>query len=265
MKRIMDKTSILKIIYLIIFFILVSLLIYTPTLISGPVKISRKLIIEEETIEGIFLFILLVMSILIFSLYQREVLKHKELIEKINTDKKKVEERLTNSEQYIGIINVQIEQIKTIFNGIEKYPQTKGELKKSFSFFSKHALGIVNANWVLFRIINRLSQRTIIEHFASRNESSSDYPHVSNKMIVENQSVLPFNSVVSSPNNLNILAICIMPIDKITKDQHIFILAIINEIIKLFVIVNSSFYIRENKLFTGDKPDKISFNKKNAT
>ena len=52
--------------------------------------------------------------------------------------------------------------------------------------------------------------------------STSEYPHVSNKMIVENQSVLPYNYVISNPKNLNILAICIMPIDKITKDQHSF-------------------------------------------
>ena len=170
MKRIIYRASILKITYLVIFLILVSLLIFTPTLINGPLKISRKLIVEEENIEAILLFILFIMSILIFKLYQREVLKHKEIIEKINNDKKKVEERLNNSEQYIGLINVQIEQIKTIFNGIDKYPQTKGDLKKTFSFFSQRALGIVNTNWVLFRIINSLSQRTISEHFASRNE-----------------------------------------------------------------------------------------------
>jgi hypothetical protein len=253
MKRIIYRASILKITYLIIFLILVSLLIFTPTLINGPLKISRKLIVEEENIEAILLFILFIMSISILKLYQREVLKHKEIIEKINHDKKKVEERLNNSEQYIGLVNVQIEQIKTIFNGIEKYPQTKGDLKKTFSFFSKRALGIVNTNWVLFRIINSLSQRTISEHFASRNEFASEYPHVSNKMIVENQSVLPYTYVISNPKNLNILAVCIMPIDKITKDQYVFIQAIINEIIKLFVIVNSAYYIKENKLFIEDK------------
>lgn len=256
MKRIVYKALTLKILYLVIFLILVSLLIYTPTLIKGPLKISAKLIIEEDTIEGFLLFILFILSILILNLYQREVIKHKETIEKINKDKKKVEERLTNSEQYIGLINVQLDQIKTIFNGIDKYPQTKGDLKKTFSFFSKRALGIVNTDWVLFRIINSLSQKTIIEHFASRNELTWEYPHVSNKLIVENQSGLPFNSVISNPKNLNIVAICIMPIDKISKDEHVFIQAIINEIIKLFVIVNSAYYIKENKLFTADKPDK---------
>jgi hypothetical protein len=256
MKRIINKPSILKILYLIIFLILVSFLIYIPTLIKGPVKISAKLIFEEATIEGLLLCILFILSILILNLYQREVFRQNEIIKKINNDKKKVEERLNNSEQYIGLINVQIEQIKTIFNGIDKYPQTKGDLKKTFSFFSKRALGIVNTNWVLFRIINSLTQRTISEHFASRNGFTDEYPHVSNKLIVENQSVLPFNTVISNPKNLNILAICIMPVDKITKDQHVFIQAIINEIIKLFVILNSVYYVKENKLFTEDKPDK---------
>ncbi len=53
MKRIVYKALTLKILYLVIFLILVSLLIYTPTLINGPLKISAKLIIEEDTIEGI--------------------------------------------------------------------------------------------------------------------------------------------------------------------------------------------------------------------
>jgi hypothetical protein len=256
MKRITNKPSILKILYLIIFLVLVSLLIYTPTLIKGPVKLSAKLIVEEETIEGLLLCILFILSILILSLYQREVFKQNEIIKKINHDKKKVEERLTNSEQYIGLINVQMEQIKSIFNGIDKYPQTKSDLKKTFGFFSERALGIVNTDWVLFRIINSLTHRTISEHFAPRKGFTDGYPRVSNKLVIENQSVLPYSTVISNPKNLNILAICIMPIDKITKDQHIFIQAIINEIIKLFVILNSAYYVKENKVFSGDKPVK---------
>ena len=134
MKKIKFQPSFLQILYLITFIILFAFIIYTPSLIKGPVSISSKLILEEETFEGVLICILFIMSILIFYLYNREVKKHKELINKINNEKKKVEDRLSNSEQYIGIMNVQIQEIKAIFNSINEYPDTKDGLKKLFIF-----------------------------------------------------------------------------------------------------------------------------------
>jgi hypothetical protein len=189
---------------------------------------------------------------LIFNLYKREVKKSKEQIDKINNEKKKVENRLTDSEQYIAIINVQIQEIKSIFNSIDKYPETKDELKKAFSFFGARVIGIVNSEWVLFRIIDSNTQRTIFEHFTTRPGFSDHYPHVSNKMVIEKQSILPFIYVDSNPKNLNILVFCIIPVDKLTNDQQIFIQAIINEITKLFVILSSGYYKEENKIFIED-------------
>jgi len=256
MRKIKFQSSFLQILYLITFIILFAFIIYTPALIKGPVSISSKLILEEETFEGVLICILFIMSILIFYLYYREVKKHKELITKINNEKKKVEDRLSNSEQYIGIMNVQIQEIKAIFNSINEYPDTKDGLKKAFNFFGGRIIGIVNSEWVLFRIIDSNTQRTICEHFGTRQGIPYKYPHVSNKMVMENQPILPFTYVVSNPKNLNILVFCTMPIDKISTDQQLFIQAIINEITKLFVILNSLYYKKESRICIEDNLDK---------
>jgi hypothetical protein len=190
-------------------------------------------------------------------LYKREVNKHKDLINKIIDEKKKVEDRLNDSEQYIGIMNVQIQEIKSIFNSINEYPETKDGLKKAFNFFGERVIGIVNSEWVLFRIIDSNTQRTVCEHFGTRKGFSYSYRHVSNKMIMEKQHILPFSYIVSNPKNLNILVSCIMSIDKISNDQHVFIQAIINEITKLFVILNSVYYKKESKLLSEENPDRI--------
>lgn len=223
---------------------------------KGPAQLTAKLIIKEETIEGSLFCILFIMSILILNLYKHEIDKHKELIDKISTEKMKVENRLFDSEQYIGITNVQIQEIKYIFNSIDKFPETKDDLKKAFSFFGERVIGIVNSNWVLFRIIDINTQRTIYDHFVTGQGFSCSYPHVSNKMIIEKQPILPFIYVNSNARNLNILVSCIMPIDKISNDQRIFVQAIINEITKLFVILNSLYYKKENKSFIEDIPYK---------
>lgn len=254
MKKINFRPSFLQSVYLIIFIILFAFIIYTPTLIKGPVSLTSKLILEEETFEGFMISILFIISILIFTLYKREVKKQKDLINKINIEKKIVENRLSNSEKYIAIMNVQIQEIKSIFNTIDNYPETKEGLKKAFTFFGERVIGIVNSEWVLFRIIDCNNQRTICEHLGTRPGSTFIYPHVSNKMIIEKQPVLPFSYVISSPKNLNILVFCVMPVDKISNDQQVFIQAIINEITKLFVILNSLYYKNESNLVFDDKP-----------
>jgi hypothetical protein len=78
-------------------------------------------------------------------------------------------------------------------------------------------------------------------------------------MIIEKQSCSPFTIVISNPQNLNILACCTLPTDKISNDERIFIQAITNEIIMLFVILNSSYYKKGNKIL--QKTDLIKNSK----
>jgi hypothetical protein len=235
---------------------LFAIIVFTPSLINGPAHITEKLVIKEETIEGSLLCVLFIVSILILNLYNGEVFKQKEQTKKADQDKMAIADRLHTSDQYIGMLNVQITEIKSIFNSIGKYPETKAELRETYRFFGKRILGIVNSNWVLIRIIDSNSQRTIGEHFETRQGLSADYPHVSNKMIVENKSVPAFTSVISNPENLNILVFCFMPVNEIDKDQRIFIQAIINEITKMFVILKSSYYKNDKIVFDEEKPYK---------
>jgi hypothetical protein len=245
-----------KVLYLITFFMLYAVIVFTPAIITGPAHITNNLIFKEETIEGTLLALLFLLSILILNLYKQEVFKHKKLVEKTKKDKMVVTGRLLESDQYIGMLNVQISEIKSIFNSISKYPETKAELKETYRYFGKRILGIVNSNWVLIRIINSNSQRTITEHFEIRLGITASYPRVSNKMIIEELSMPEYTSVISNPENLNILVFCIMPNCEISNDQRIFIQAIINEIIKLFMILKSSYYKNDIMIFEEDKPYK---------
>ena len=242
----------LQIIYLIIILILFFFIIYMPTLIEGPLHISKKLIIEEETVEGTLIGILFIVSVMILNLYKNEVYKHKQLIQKINDDKKKIENRLLESDQYIGRVNVQMLEIKSIFNGIDHYPLTKTDFKKTFSYFGVRILGIVNTNWALIRIINSNTRRTISEHFEKKVSVEPEYPHISNKLIIEEQKIVSHTSVIYNPANLNIIVFCILPVEKISNDDRIFISAIIVELTKMVIIINSTYY--KNKIIMEDNP-----------
>jgi len=253
MKKIGFHPSHLQILYFVIYLALFCLIIFIPQIINSPVHITKKLILEEEISEGLLLIILFLLNILILNLYRNETSKQKELIEKINNDKKSVEEKLIDSFKYIGQVNVQIQQIKSIFNSTDKFPETKNDFKKTLYFFSDRVLGIVNVNWALFRIIDNNTGRTIYEQLETRPGVTIDYPHVSNKMIIEDHACPSYSTVISSPQNLKIVVCCILPKDKINKDERSFIQAITNEITMIFVILNSIYYKESNLILPDHK------------
>jgi uncharacterized membrane protein (DUF485 family) len=256
MKKLHFHPSVLQVSYLVIYLILFCLIVYIPSLINNPIHITKKLILEEEIIEGSLLGVLFLLNIVLLNLYRKEASKQKILIKKINDDKKSVEDKLDDSFKYIGQVNVQLQQIKSIFNNYDRFPDTRNDFKKTLIYFSERVFGIVNASWVLFRIINCNTLKTISEQLEIRHGFTSEYPHISNKMIVEKQSCAPYTAVISNPQNLNILVTCILPVDKISNDERVFIQAITNEITMLFVILNSTYYKNSDKLLIDNSPDK---------
>lgn len=258
-KKISDfRPSFLQIIYLAVYVMLFGLIVYTPHLISGPVHITKKLILEEEIIEGSLAGILFLLNILILRLYRKEDAKQKMLIRKINEDRKSTEQKLHDSFRYIGQVNVQLQQIKSIFDNHDNFPETKNDFRRTLLYFGQRLFGIVDANWILFRIIDCNTERTIHEQFEVRQGFTFDYPHISNKSVVEQHSCSPFTTVISDHPNLNILVCCIIPLDKISNEEKIFINAIVNEITMLFVILNSAFYKSPDSEATSNRFLKIS-------
>lgn len=247
MKKLNLHPLFLQRLYLVILSILLLIIIFTPMIIKESISFSENFIIDEEIIEGFLVTILLVLSFLILNFYKNEIIKRKEQIKKISNDKKLIEEKLNDAFIHIGKINVQIQEIKSIFNKTNKYPETKNDFKKILSFLGERILGIVNVDWVLFRIIDNDNQKTINEHLEIRtNCVIKDYPHVSNKTIIEKQPILPFFSAVSSPQNLKITVCCILSNNKISNEQEVLIQAIISQVTMLFIIFKSIFY--KNKI-----------------
>lgn len=255
MKKFNFHPSFLQVIYLIIYVILFSFIIYVPTLINGPVHITGKIIIEEEIIEGSLLGILFFLNILMLTLYRKEASKQKEIIRRINEDKMAAKIKLDDTFKYIGQINVQIQEIKSIFNNTIRFPQTKNDFKKNVLFFSERVLGIVNTNWVLFRIINCNTGKTISEQFETRPGFITDYPHIGNKIIVENQSCPPYSTIISNQQDFNIISCCILPVSEITYDERVFIQAITNEITMMFVLYYYFYQEKSNRIFSVIKPE----------
>ena len=246
----------MQLLYFVLYVVLTATMILTPIILTRSVHIKRMFLIDEDVMEVVLLGFLFVLTLLIFRLYKQEASKQEDLINNIKKDKQRADEKLFDSLDYIGEVNVQIEEIKLMFDFSNAYPGTKNDFKRTVRFLSERILGMINTNWVMLRIINHRTQRTIYECFETRNGISCRYPHVSNKIIVEQQSAPQFTTIVSSPQNLNILVFCAMPVLDINHDQRVFIRAIMNEITMLFIILHSSLHNDENVLFLENRNTK---------
>jgi hypothetical protein len=242
MKKENSDPVFLQVLYLVIFFVLFGLIVYVPHAIKNPLQITEKIIIEEELIESVLLSVLLLLNVLIYNLYKKEAARQKELVAKMKNDNKSIHEKLDESFRYIGQVNVQIQQIKSIFSSSDRFPKTKNDFKKTLVFYSERIFGIVNINWVLFRIINSTTGRTISEQFETRHGLPQEYPHISNKLILERQACHPYTTIVENPQDLNITVSCTLPVENITGEEQVFIQAITNEITMIFIYFNSTYY-----------------------
>lgn len=242
--------SFLRAFFIVIILVLFCLIIYTPAIIISPVHITKKIIFNEEAIEGSLLGLFLIICVLILYLYKREVIKQEEIIQKINNDKPKIKNILCVSNQYIRMANVQIQEVNSIYDNIKNYPKLKAELKKTFSYYGIKILTIIQSDWALIRIINCNTHCTVFENINTRNSFQMNYPHISNKTIIEDKILLPYTSVIYNPKNLNVQVICVLPVDKITNDERIVVQSLVDELTKLYVIINSIYFKVDKKIYS---------------
>jgi hypothetical protein len=147
---------------------------------------------------------------------------------------------------YIGTEgNVQIEAIQSLFSSLKKYPKDKKDFKNSFRFLAEKVLCVVNVDWVLFRIINVDSLKTVREYSETRGEAALLKHTISNKSIVTTEAIDGCSIVSSDQSNLSIKVFCIIPSEALTTTQKNLIRTIVNTLEMLFIVFTSQ-YNRRN-------------------
>ena len=211
-----NRIGVFRALYLLAAVLLAILTISIPYLVKDSLKFGKDLVLAEETVECSLIALMLLLGYAVIKFYR-------------------------------GKVNVQIAAIKSNLNSMRKYPQFKADLDKTLKILAQSALGIAGADWVEFRIIDLDSHRTIREHHEARAGSTAPRCNTGNRAIVDGRS-LPGYSVVSSEwENLTVKAFCILPIEKLTANQEVFLKDLVGELEMLFVIFASQYY--KNKYF----------------
>lgn len=217
---------------IILFLIAVDALI----IISAPFFDFSFFGLSQEISEAIFIAIMFLLMAVMSGFYTREVNKYKKQQEEL-------EERLRETFKYIGSINLQLEEMKKVFSSVNKYPESKKDIQALFVHTAERILGMINADWVLLKVVDVRSGNNLHEYFSSRGNKNIDKIKVDNKELLSGDCSFGACSIVkSNQDNFNIKAFCILPEAKKDKNQEFLINSIVNQLEMLFIIFNSLYY-----------------------
>lgn len=162
--------------------------------------------------------------------------KYRQNTRRLSQDKSDLSNKFTDAFKYIGGVNVQIQEIRSIFCELKRYPTSENEFRKELILFARKVLGIVNADWVVIRIIRQTNLKTIKEHLESRRNANFFIKGISNKAIVVNQAIDGYSIVASRTDNSMIMTVCVLPKKSLDYEEKILVEAITNQIEMLYLI-----------------------------
>jgi hypothetical protein len=223
--------------YFAILVMIFLLIVFTPYIIR-----SGFTLFDEEIAEVAAIALFFAVGYGILSLYRKEAAKNRNEIDRLKRDKGVLEKRLTEAFHYIGTVNIQIEEIRSVFSDIRKFPENKRDFRYILQFLAEKALCMVNAAWVLFRIVDTRNLDTLSEYSESRGNAFLLNHKISNKHLVSKEKFEGLAVVQSGQGNFHIKTFCIIPKEKLSGDQEVFIKVLANQLEMLFIIFASTYY-----------------------
>ena len=234
--RAADKIKIFEFTYMVMIALLLSAAVFTPVFIQHHFLLFKKYVIQEDAVEAVCIIILLLIACLSSNIYKKELKKYRQETRRLNRNNSDLSSKLTDAFKYIGGVNVQIQEIRSIFCGPRRYPATENAFKKELALFARKVLVIVNADWVMIRIICQNNLRTMKEHFESRKNVNFVHKGISNKAIVANRSIDGYSIIASRHDNSVIMGVCVFPRKNLDEEEKILIEAITNQIEMRYLI-----------------------------
>ena len=205
---------------LVFLFILV---ISTPVLIRDGVSL-----VAEEFLETALLFTAIIASFVIYSKYKKTLTK--------------LEDEYKDLARYVGGLNLQTVQIENMYNELTKLPKNKRDFIKTLEMLNNNILSAVPADFVLTRIIDTHSGRTLTEKRTERGDVEPDeniVSEISNKLLIGKQKIHGMNVYYSNHLNSNTLTCNVFPTTEINKHQEVLIRSAVNNINILYLIFKS--------------------------
>lgn len=227
--------------YLGVFVFLLLLVIAMPLMIQHGLSVTQKFIIEEEILETSLIIILFAISYLILRRFKHTLKAHERAVDMAGEEKSRLVSRLADAFNYIGTVNVELQEVQSILCGVERYPQTKREFKRFIEHLAAKAMTVAGTQWIVIRMISRCNGQTVKEYAIVRRKEVLPSAIMGNREILENHHVEGLRTISTRQKNLDLLTVCILPIIQLSEEKIILITAITNQIEMLFMLYRACF------------------------
>jgi hypothetical protein len=208
----------------------------TPLLIRQGISITDHLMIEEEVLETVLILALFGISFVILISFTNRLNTYQQAVNRAVHDKSKLVSRLTDAFQYIGKVNVEIQEIESVLGGVAFYPQSKKAFKRLVDRLASRAMTIIDAPWLVVRMVDRYSGHTVCEHAVQRSQTGLPSSTVGNRALIEGRRVDGMQTIGPRQHNLDLLTVFIIPSCTISKEKIVLLTAILNQIEMLFIL-----------------------------
>jgi hypothetical protein len=217
-----------------LFSLLLSVIII-PLVIQQRFHVGSEFIIQEETLETTLIIILFVVFYFILRGFTHTLSDHERAVVQSGEERSKLVSRLAETFDYIGIVNVELQEIHSILCGVEHFPQTKREFTQLIDQLAAKAMTVAGTPWVVIRIISRSSGQTVKEYNTVQPNITLPSATLGNREILDNQRVEGMKTIGSRQKNLNLYTVCILPTSHLSEAECIIISAITNQIEMFFI------------------------------
>jgi hypothetical protein len=231
----LKKIRRLEISYVATIGILMMMVVSTPFIVRRLIVETGRLLGEQEVMETLLIAVLLSLAYTLSRIYNALIKTQREEIQRLARDNSTLQCRLTEAFKYIGNVNVQLQEIRSVFSLLNRLPQSRKDFKILLRLFAKKAMTIANADWVAVRIIDRASFRTVIEHLESRGNGVPLMHPIGNKPIVEGEPIAGSVVIRCENENLDIAVACIIPRNELSWEEKTLLEAIAGEIELCFI------------------------------
>lgn len=195
--------------------------------------------LPEDASEAVFILIMFLLMAALSGFYAREVNKYKRQQEAL-------EDRLRETFKYIGSTNLQLEEMKKVFSRVNKYPENKKDIQALFVHTAERILGIINADWVMLKVLDIRSGKNLHEYFIARANKNVPKIKIDNQELLNDQCSFGSCDIIKSQQkNFNIKAFCVLPAVKKNDNQEFLINSIVSQLEMLFIIFNSLYYKKD--------------------
>jgi hypothetical protein len=238
------KIKSLIVVYLALIVFLLLCVSATPLFIRHGLAIGGRLIIEEEYLESTLIVAILAISCMIVIAYRRTLEAYRRAVARAGEDKSQLASRLTEAFSYIGSVNIGLKEIQSIVCGIDHYPQTRKEFKHFLHELTTKIMTDTGAAWVVVRIIDPCSGRTIKGYTAQGRGSAAPTTTIGNRAIIEGRLATGVRTFVVHQKDPDLLTVCILPAIPLSEEQTVIMTAAAREIEMAFMLYRAG---RQNR------------------